>query len=297
MSSCDGGVKTTQLTFQLRDGSSNLPPSLQLLETEIISTPLFIIDTKKIYVEKVSAGMIAKLQPKMSKAIWRPAPGRKLGFIVWHENDMLGVAFLASPVINMGARDLFLNLPKDPSLKGKELRHYADLSVCVSTQPIGWHWNVGKLIALLATTFGDYWLDQYKDELKGIVTTSLWGKGTQYNRVYKFLGYTKGYGHEHINDENYHKMLEWMRQNKIDIPSCKFGAGSNPRMRRIAAYKKASGDKSVNLKHEKIRGIYYHPSVDPNTRQQIIEDWYKRWGFNRYQKTMEINPPYLTGLT
>lgn len=265
------------------------------LFNEPITTPAFDLNPTNVVVHQVSSGTLAKLQPEMSKAIWRPAPGRKLGFTVKHDQHLLGLIFLSSPVINLKVRDNHLQLSKNASEKGKQLRHYADLSVCVSAQPFGWHWNGGKLMALLSTTLGDYWQERYNDELYGITTTSLWGKGTQYNRIFKFLGYTEGFGHEHISDEKYHQMLEWMKTNNIEIPSSKFGAGSNPRMRRIAAYKKASGDKTITLKHGAKRGVYYHPATPPNDRQQIIMNWYKKWGQPRYERTKNLQPPYTTG--
>lgn len=255
------------------------------------------LDPKKIKVIQIDAGKMIELQKNMSKAIWKPAPGRKLAFVVVHENDLLGLIFLASPVINMGARDEALGLSSDKSIKGKELRNVADISVCVSSQPFGWRWNGGKLLAMIATTLGDYWKQRYNDELKHVVTTSLWGRGTQYNRVYKFVGYTKGYGHEHISEEEYKRMLKWMKDNDVEIPSCKFGEGSNPKMRRISAYRKASGDKTVNLTHKKIRGIYVHEAVDPSKREEMIQKWYDRWGHPRFQKKQNETPPYNDGLS
>jgi hypothetical protein len=148
-----------------------------------------------------------------------------------------------------------------------------DMSVCVGAQPIGWYWNIGKLCALIAPTLGDCIEQRYPDdEFKGVITTSLWGKSSQYNRIYKYLGKTKGYGHEHISEERYQSMLQEMRQAGVDIPSSSFGAGSNPRMRRIRAYAKAfpkeweaefGSTPAARMNHGKRRGIYYHPAVDP----------------------------------
>jgi hypothetical protein len=232
----------------------------------------------------------------MSKAVWRPSPGRKLAFLIHANVGLIGLVFLSSPIINLKARDEYLNLPKDPSERGRALRSYCDMSGCVATQPFGWHWNGGKLIALLATTLGDAWTERYGDELKGVCTTSLWGRGSQYNRIYKFLGYTKGYGHQHISDDEYAKMLEWMRDNDVPIPSSRFGEGSNPRMRRIAAYRKASGDKSITLMHGEKRGIYYRDATSSSDRESIIAHWYERWGLPRYERTMHDDPPYTDGL-
>jgi hypothetical protein len=282
------GAESLQKGYKGRD--------VRLFEEEVTSNPK-LINIESIRIEQVPVSRAVSLQPRMSKAVWRPAPGRKLAFIIRHDQDLLGVAFLASPVINMGARDEALRLSKDPSEKGRQLRNYADLSACVPAQPFGWYWNGGKMIALLATTLGDYWFDRYGDELNGIVTTSLWGRGSQYNRVYKFLGYTKGYGHLHISDEQYQNMLSWMRDNDVDIPSSRFGAGSNPRMRRIQAYLRASGDKSFTLQHGQKRGIYYHDSVAPAKRLEMLSLWYERWGKPRYERKQNEHPPYWDGLT
>lgn len=256
-----------------------------------------VIDPSKIKVIQISAGKMIEFQKIMSKAVWKPAPGRKLAFIVVHENLLLGLIFLASPVINMNGRDAALNLSKDPSVKGKQLRNIADISVCVASQPFGWRWNGGKLMAMIATTLGDFWKDRYKDDLDYLVTTSLYGKGSQYNRVYKFVGMTKGFGHEHISEEEYKRMLKWMKDNNVDIPSSKFGAGANPKMRRIAAYRKASGDKKIGLKHGKQRGIYLHKALSPDKRNEVILQWYNRWGLPRYQNKKDESPPYTNGLS
>lgn len=255
------------------------------------------LDPAKIKVIQIDAGKMIEFQKNMSKAIWKPAPGRKLAFIVVHDNLLLGLIFLASPVINMSGRDTALNLPADPSEKGRELRKVADISVCVASQPFGWRWNGGKLMAMIATTLGDFWHERYGDELKHLVTTSLYGKGSQYNRVYKFVGMTKGHGHEHISEEKYQEMLQWMRDNNVEIPSSKFGAGSNPKMRRIAAYRRASGDKAITLVHNKKRGIYVHEAIAPEKRDEVIQKWFDRWGQPRFQSKRNETAPYTNGLS
>jgi len=257
---------------------------------------LIELNPAKISMSLIPMGEVVKIQKQISKAIWRPAPGRKFAFIVWHDSNVIGLMAFSSPVINLGVRDEYLNLPKDMSDKGKELRHYVDMSGCIGLQPLAWYWNLGKLVASLAASQSvtEQYRARYGDELKGIVTTSLYGRGTQYNRVYRFLGYTKGYGHEHISDEEYKRMLEWMKQNDVPIPSCRFGAGSNPRMRRIAAHNKARGI-TGGLKHGKKRGVYYSPCTGKSV-EEVIDIWYNRWGRPRYERVKDKEPPYVTGL-
>jgi len=288
----------------------------------------------KIKVLSVSSSLMAHYQKLMSKAIWRPAPGRKLGFLVVQGSILLGLIFLASPVIRLSVRDdyLFKNRPENFNF-GKATRNYMDMSVCVATQPLGWYWNLGKLMALIAPTLGDYIQRRYPDDqFLGITTTSLYGKGTQYNRIYKFLGYTKGFGHEHISDEEYEKMMEYLRRNcphctpncanplstipkpiLVDgkktgrfspknewcvIPYARFGDGSNARMRRISAYYSSIGKLkgTETFFHGHKRGVYYHPAIDFKQRQQVIDDWFIRWGVPRWLSHRDKTPPYLSGI-
>lgn len=254
-----------------------------------------VIDPACVVVRQVDTGVIQRLQPAISRAVWRPAPGRKMGFIVEHQGVPLVILFLSSPVVNLAVRDDFLDLPKDASERGKALRNYADLSACVGIQPAAWYWNLGKLGALVATTLGDFFEERYGDQLMGITTTSVWGKGAQYNRVYKFLGYTKGYGHEHIGDVQYARMIRWMRHNGVVVPSSRFGDGSNPRMRRIMAYRKASGDENATVYHGNKRGVYYHPAQPASDRAGVITAWHSRWGAPRYDRVKDQVPPYQNG--
>jgi len=257
--------------------------------------PLVRIDPALVTVERVPQSQIVALQAAASKAVWRPAPGRKNPYVVKHDGQVIGMLFLASPVINLGVRDQHLGLAREG--KGQALRRVADMSVCVGLQPLAWHWNLGKLVAMLATSdeIADQWIERYGDPLEWITTTSLYGRGVQYNRVYKFLGYTKGYGHAHVSEAEYQAMLTYMRKNRIPIPSSRFGAGSNPRMRRIAAYQKATGAK-VNLRHGDKRGVYVHPARWGSV-SELTEAWFRRWGLPRYERTRDQQPPYLDGLT
>lgn len=268
-----------------------------LFDEAPVTVPLTFISPADVELRQVSASMVASLQPRMSKAKWRPAPGRKLAYVVTLGKTLVGLLFFASPVINLQARDSFLGLAGDPTKRGRALRHVMDLSVCVAAQPIAWHWNLGKLLALLACTIGDDFKSRYGDELRWVTTTSLWGRGSQYNRVFRYLGLTKGHGHEHIDDATYLGMLEWMRDNGHEVPSCRFGSGSNPRMRRIAAYRKASGDRRVVLKHGLRRGIYIHEVIDGSKRREIVDLWFRRWGLPRYERTRSLPPPYVDGLS
>ena len=267
---------------------------LHLFEPPPVSTPLFFCEPDKIRVQRVGVTPIVHLQREMSRVRWNASPGRKMGFVVLHEDSLLGIGFLTSPVFCLTARDEFLNLPKDNTEKGRILRGYADLSVCVGAQPFAWHWNAGKLIASLATTLGDFWRESYGDELVGLTTTSVWGRGSQYNRLWKFLGYTKGYGHVHVPDHVYWKMIDWMKKNGVERTP---RAQSHRRMRNIGRFRRAvNGNTPLHDFHGEKRGIYYAPAVSSEQRSEVIHAWYERWGLPRYERTKDQEPPYTTGL-
>jgi hypothetical protein len=271
-------------TFFSKSGAS--PPRRRSMEYPT-TTPLMMIHPERIRIVPLTAGMI-KYQRAMSKARWRPSYGRNLGFLVVQDDALLGLIFLATPVIRLTVRDNYLF----PGVKnpGNESRSYMDMSVCVAAQPIGWHWRIGKLLALIAPTLGDYIEARYpENKFKGIVTTSIFGgnKATQYTRIYKYLGETEGHGHENVDDATMKLMMKFLRarcphcspkcdpyliprpsktQIAIDespelwcvVPGCRWvkgvaGDGCNPRMRRIQAF--YSAIKALGLTTKEAIGV------------------------------------------
>lgn len=266
----------------------------RLFEPPPVSTPLVLCEPTEISVQQVSVRRLVDLQRAMSRVNWRPSPGRNLAFTVTHGDHLLGIGFLSSPVFALSARDEYLDLPRDPKQRGAALRHYADLSVCVGAQPFAWHWNAGKLIASLSTTLGDWWLAAYGDELLGLTTTSVWGKGSQYNRLWKFLGYTQGYGNCHIPDHVYRRMVDWMDSNGVERLS---RTQSSVRMRNAVRFRRAvNGQTSLADYHGQKRAIYYAPAVPSEQRLEVVEHWFKRWGHPRFLRTKDQQPPYRSGI-
>jgi hypothetical protein len=250
---------------------------------------------KEIIVQAVSIREMVIYQREASKVTWRPSPGRHLQYVIVHNEEIIGLIALASPVMNMRARDMFLGLPShDMRRKGLELRHYMDLSVCVGIQPCAWHWNLGKLSAMIAPTFSDDYEKKYGQKLKGIITTSVWGRSSQYNRIYKQIGFSSGMGSEHIPENELVRMRNELK---------KIGWKTNwkhSRMAVIQDYRKlirgaiSEGNRAV--KHGHKRGIYFHKTVDYDWRKAIFI-WYDRWGLPRYNRTVNLTPPYTDGIS
>lgn len=240
---------------------------------------------------RISNGELAARQRRMSSADWRPGPGRKISWRIDHDDTTIGILQLASGVFTLGARDTYLDLPKDNQGKGLALRQYPDMSVCIGAQPISWYWNLGKLIAMVAPTMGDEWEREYGDPLLGIVTTAVYGRASQYNRVMRHIGYTKGYGSSQISDDDYAQILAWVKENCPDVPADRM----NSRMKVLQVYNRHA-EIPVQMKHGRARGVYFAPALPPENRRDQIVAWYERWGHSRWTRTRNDAPPYDTAI-
>jgi len=228
--------------------------------------------------------------------VWKPSPGRQLPHTLHIGEKMVGLLLLSSCVLNLKERDQYLQLPTDPSERGTALRQYMDLAVAIGAQTISYYWNIGKLIALLAPTLVDEFQTKYRDELLGVTTTSLWGKSSQYNRIYKFLGYTGGHGVMHIPLAERTRMKEWVKRHAPEYYTSLKEARRGS-MDIINVYISQSGDKTWSTFHGNKRGIYYHPAVPTEERSNVIQQWYERWGLPRWQRMKDEPSPYPDGTT
>ena len=238
------------------------------------------IDINKIEIKSASNSHLwIKIREFLGSFTYRQPPGRNMKFFVKERNWLLGILELSSPVINLKVRDEYLKLKgKD---KGKKLRNIAEMTTCMATQPFGYFYNGGKLIALLGSTLKKEYKEKYGDDLLWVTTMGRNKRPTQYDRAMKFLGYSKGKTFSHIDDRKYAEMMNWLKNHNYPIPSAEFGAGSNARMRRILAYIKYSKDRTIKYEEVK-RPIYILPTT--SERKEIIKYWWKRFGEKRYQK-------------
>lgn len=270
------------------------PDQMLLVEVPPISASRALLDPEAITLREIPSSTMVHMQRSLSRAVWKPR-FRNLSFVLEHDDVIIALLCLSSPVLNrMPPRDDYLGLPTDDTARGKALREYAELSVCVGVQPLAWYWNIGKLAALVATTLGDFWERSYGDPMLGVTTTSLWGKGAQYNRIYKHLGYTKGNGTVHVPDYVFAAMRARLTADG-KLPD--FGpSNTNVRPKLISAYSRHYGSK-IRSFHGDQRAIYYHPAIDPSERREVIAGWFDRWGLPRYERVKDQEPPYADGRT
>ena len=117
-------------------------------------------------------------------------PARHLKFLVRDKNShhLLGVFSLSSDFRELTPRDEYIGWTRDVRFQpGMMVNHTANVSTCVPTQPFGFNFLGGKLIALLAASdvAENAWTRVHGHKLVGLTTTSLYGAkadsgGTQY---------------------------------------------------------------------------------------------------------------------
>jgi len=120
-------------------------------------------------------------------AHWNANKGRIKRFIVMNKPDLtyIGIISLGSDFISLKPRDEYIGWSRDDRLK-KFLRYTAMGSSISPTQPLGYNYVGGKLIALMVCSkpVVDTWNAYYnKEKLIGITTTSLYGGFSQYTRL------------------------------------------------------------------------------------------------------------------
>jgi hypothetical protein len=241
---------------------------------------------------------------------FRRSPGRNMYFLVKNEYDgkNLGIIDVAADFISLGERDKYIGWSKEDRMKRN--RNIANISICVPTRMFGYNMSGGKLLALLAISDEviQKWEEKYGDKLVGVTVTSLYGRGTQYNRLkyFKYLGVTKGQGSNQIPDKTYKMLRDAVIEHDGKIPSGEFTRGKNSRMSIVRKGCKILGLKSSELTtHGNKRGIYW-ADLSPNTKDflcQKIDDleyyelskeylvsyWKETWAYRRLQNLEKEN--------
>ena len=121
-------------------------------------------------------------------------PGRNVKITAKDRNTgkVLGMMSLGSDVTSIAARDQFIGWTKDNKFKDGKLRCTSIGTSIVATQPLGYNFLGGKLVAMLLTSeeLRNHWEKTYGDKLVGLTTTSLYGIHSMYNGIplWKTLG-------------------------------------------------------------------------------------------------------------
>jgi hypothetical protein len=127
-----------------------------------------------------------------------PNVGRLIRILIRDKTSgkYLGVCAVGSDVASVSVRDKWIGWTKENKFNHGLLNSTAIGTTIVPTQPFGYNFLGGKLVAsLLATkSVRDYWKQKFGNTLVGLTTTSLYGSHSMYQRIpfWKELGVTAG---------------------------------------------------------------------------------------------------------
>jgi hypothetical protein len=151
---------------------------------------------------------------------WTANPGRNVKIFVRDRGTgkVLGQISLASDVTSLSARDNFIGWTKDDKFKEGKLNNTSIASTIVCTQPLGYNFLGGKLVAMMTTVpeVREYWKSKYGNTLVAVGTTSLYGVHSQYNGIplFKTLGESTGKIGIKPDDKYYEPWHKWLKENR-----------------------------------------------------------------------------------
>jgi hypothetical protein len=203
-------------------------------------------------------------------------PGRNVKAFVKDRvsGKLLGVISLGSDVTSLGVRDKFIGWSKDNKFKDGKLNNTAIGTSIVPTQPLGFNFLGGKLVAALTTSpvFRSEWETKYNNTLIAVGTTSLYGASSQYNGIPHFKTLGESAGKVNIKPDDYyynmfHKWLkethsEWYKKNIDDASLDKSGPVSGVKQKIIGKIFKECGIKNDTYHHGFKRGVYFAPMYE-----------------------------------
>lgn len=167
---------------------------------------------------------------------------------------------------------------KEDKFKRGKLNYTTIASTIVCTQPLGYNFLGGKLIAMMTTVpaVREYWKTKYGQTLIAVGTTSLYGIHSQYNGIphFKTLGESTGKIAIKPDDEFYDPWHQWLKENRSEwykdaITNERIRNGANMglgegasgpvsgiKQKILGKIFKECGIKSGNYNHGFKRGVY-----------------------------------------
>lgn len=249
-------------------------------------------------------------------------PGRFLRFIVVDKtsNKYLGVISVASDVIAITDRDSYLGWNTHNRLKDKKLANSAIGSCIMATQPFGYNFLGGKLIASLVTSkvVRDTWKELYGQTLVGMTTTSLYGSYSMYNNipVWHKCGTSSGKILIKPDQSCYDTWHKWIKENRseeyIKTMTQKEGVAgpvTAAKLRILSMIMDSCELKQKHYVHGYERGVYYSCFYQ-NTKEYLqnkitdeelkikhlisgdvnsIMEWWRPKAINRFKKLFSEN--------
>lgn len=269
-------------------------------------------------------------------AEYEQTPGRYVKILVLNEGKILGFCAIASDIPSMKCRDEHVGWTKEVRMARNgegTLLNSAVGTTIAPTQPLGYNFIGGKLIATMLTTKAvrDDWKNRYGNTLAGITTTSLYevekkNQGSQYDGMewcWKKCGTSAGKVPIKPDESIYKKWHDWIKENNTEeynrMMTQKEGVSgpvTSAKMRVLNMIFDAVGIRAADYNHGFERGVYYSCFYE-NTKEflcgkikekdlrlkprfagdvKTIFEWWKPKAIERYKKLKienRLNPEKL----
>ena len=307
--------------YNMRNKVTNFPKYYNRLwkPTDITNKELTIkeiesIEPEVVFVPSDDASNWTMYRMLIHTMDWSANPGRNQKYFIRDKvtDKILGLVSLGSDVTSIKVRDDYIGWSKDNKFVDHKLNNTAIASTIVCTQPIGFNFLGGKLIAALTTssTIRDKWYEQYNDILIGVTTTSLYGVHSQYNGIphWKTLGESAGKIAIKPDDDVYFVWANWLKENYREEFD-KAQSQTGPKQNTINRIFKHLGIKGKDYEHGFHRGVFFANMYDngleylrneiedkdlrmkPKFENDIdyIMNWWKPKAVRRYVKLYEDN--------
>lgn len=197
-------------------------------------------------------------------------PGRFIRFLVKDKTSKkyLGVISLASDVIAITDRDNYIGWSSHNRLEDKKLAYSSIGSCIMATQPFGYNFLGGKLIACLVTSkvIRDTWKKLYGQTLVGITTTSLYGSYSMYNSLkwWHKCGTSSGKILIKPDQSCYDDWHKWIKENRAEEYNKTMtqkegvsGPVTGAKLRVLSMMMSVCDIKQKDYVHGYERGVYY----------------------------------------
>ena len=204
---------------------------------------------------------------------YEQSPGRFIRFLVYVENDSgtvkyLGAASISNDVMALTCRDKFIGWTSKNRIEDKTLIHSAIGSCIMGTQPFGYNFLGGKLVAclILSSHVRETWEKIVEKKLVGMTTTSLYGPNSMYCGIPYWEGCGCSAGKISIKPDDYlydawhdyikqHRTAEYMKKTmKEDQDS---GPVTGVKQRILEIIFREMGIPASKYNHGFERGVYY----------------------------------------
>ncbi len=251
------------------------------------------------------------------------SPGRFIRFLVIDDNSgkYLGATSISNDVMALTCRDKFIGWSSDNRIKDGKLIHSAIGSCLMGTQPFGYNFLGGKLVASLTLSkhVRDTWEQVVGKKLLGMTTTSLYGPNSMYCGIPYWDGCGCSAGKISIKPDDFFYDIwhDYIKTNRAQEYADKVGK-DNPddgpvtgiKQRILEIIFRELSISSSKYNHGFERGVYYScfyketkdflsgkiSSTDNMTLIPRFEkdaagmiEWWRKKAINRYSKLHDEN--------